>query len=245
MSKVILAVEDLTVSFDGFKAVDGLNFYIEENEVRVVIGPNGAGKTTLLDMICGKTQPTSGTIKFKDVELTELREYEIVREGVGRKFQNPAIYEDLTVLENLEISFPSKRGVLGCLFFKRSADVEGKIREVAQAIYLEELLQTKAGLLSHGQKQWLEIGMLLMQDPELMLLDEPVAGMSPRERELTGQLLKRIAPNRSIVVIEHDMEFVKSIAHRVTVLHQGKVLSEGSMDFVQNDEKVIEVYLGH
>lgn len=245
MSKVILAVEDLTVSFDGFKAVDGLNFYIEENEVRVVIGPNGAGKTTLLDMICGKTQPTSGTIKFKDVELTELREYEIVREGVGRKFQNPAIYEDLTVLENLEISFPSKRGVLGCLFFKRSADVEGKIREVAQAIYLEDLLQTKAGLLSHGQKQWLEIGMLLMQDPELMLLDEPVAGMSPRERELTGQLLKRIAPNRSIVVIEHDMEFVKSIAHRVTVLHQGKVLSEGSMDFVQNDEKVIEVYLGH
>lgn len=245
MSKVILAVEDLTVSFDGFKAVDGLNFYIEENEVRVVIGPNGAGKTTLLDMICGKTQPTSGTIKFKNVELTELREYEIVREGVGRKFQNPAIYEDLTVLENLEISFPSKRGVLGCLFFKRSADVEGKIREVAQAIYLVELLQTKAGLLSHGQKQWLEIGMLLMQDPELMLLDEPVAGMSPRERELTGQLLKRIAPNRSIVVIEHDMEFVKSIAHRVTVLHQGKVLSEGSMDFVQNDEKVIEVYLGH
>lgn len=245
MSKVILAVEDLTVSFDGFKAVDGLNFYIEENEVRVVIGPNGAGKTTLLDMICGKTQPTSGTIKFKDVELTELREYEIVREGVGRKFQNPAIYEDLTVLENLEISFPSKRGVLGCLFFKRSADVEGKIWEVAQAIYLEDLLQTKAGLLSHGQKQWLEIGMLLMQDPELMLLDEPVAGMSPRERELTGQLLKRIAPNRSIVVIEHDMEFVKSIAHRVTVLHQGKVLSEGSMDFVQNDEKVIEVYLGH
>ncbi|MHB0991803.1 MAG: urea ABC transporter ATP-binding protein UrtD [Burkholderiales bacterium] len=245
MSKIVLAIENLTVSFDGFKAVDGLNFYIEENEVRVVIGPNGAGKTTLLDMICGKTQPTSGTIKFKDRELTELREYEIVRAGIGRKFQNPATYEDLTVLENLEISFPSKRGVVECLFFKKNQGVADKIREVAQAIYLDELLQTKAGLLSHGQKQWLEIGMLLMQDPELMLLDEPVAGMSSRERELTGQLLKAIAPNRSIVVIEHDMEFVKSIAHRVTVLHQGRVLSEGSMDFVQNDKKVIEVYLGH
>jgi urea transport system ATP-binding protein len=245
MSDLILSVEDLTVSFDGFKAVDGLNFYVEKDELRCVIGPNGAGKTTLLDMICGKTKPTHGSIKFKTHELTGMIEYQITRAGVGRKFQTPSVYEDLTVFENLEISYPEKRGILGSLFFKRDQDLLGKIDQVAEQIFLDEVLRHKAGQLSHGQKQWLEIGMLLMQDPELMLLDEPVAGMSAREREQTAELLNRTSKGRSIVVIEHDMAFVRMIAHKVTVLHQGKLLAEGSMDEVQNDERVKDVYLGH
>jgi len=245
MSELILSVEDLTVSFDGFKAVDGLNFYVEQDELRVVIGPNGAGKTTLLDMICGKTKPNAGTIRFKNRSLHQMIEYQITRAGVGRKFQNPSVYEDLTVLENLDISYPGKRSVLGSLFFRRDATILGKIESVAEQIYLRDQLGAKAGLLSHGQKQWLEIGMLLMQDPELMLLDEPVAGMSAREREQTADLLKSISKGRSMVVIEHDMAFVKMIAHKVTVLHQGRKLAEGTMEQVQADEKVIDVYLGH
>lgn len=244
MSTTILNVSGLTVSFDGFKAVDGLDFSIEKDELRVVIGPNGAGKTTLLDMICGKTKPSAGRIEFNRKDLAKLNEYEITRAGVGRKFQTPSVYEDLTVFENLEISYPKKRGVLGSLFFRCSTEILEKIQSVATEIYLKDSLETKSGILSHGQKQWLEIGMLLMQDPELMLLDEPVAGMSPRERDLTAELLGRISKGRSIVLIEHDMEFVRKIAHRVTVLHQGKVLSEGSMDQVQSDPKVIETYLG-
>ncbi|CAB3801613.1 urea ABC transporter ATP-binding protein UrtD [Pararobbsia alpina] len=245
MTPMILAVEGLTVSFDGFKAVDDLNFYVEEKELHVVIGPNGAGKTTLLDMICGKTKPTAGTIEFKGLYLEKMLEYQITRAGVGRKFQNPMVYEDLTVSENLEISYPKKRDVIGCLFFHRSETVLIEIERVARMIFLDDQLERKAALLSHGQKQWLEIGMLLMQAPELLLLDEPVAGMSARERELTGELLRKIAEGRSVVVIEHDMEFVKSVAHKVTVLHQGKKLAEGKMDVVQNDPRVIEVYLGH
>ncbi len=243
--QLILSVEDLTVSFDGFKAVDNLNFYVEENELRCVIGPNGAGKTTLLDMICGKTKPTAGTIKFKRHQLQDMIEYQITRLGVGRKFQNPSVYEDLTVFENLEISYPKRRGIFGSLFFRRDKALLDKIDKVAEDIFLHEVLRHKAGQLSHGQKQWLEIGMLLMQDPELLLLDEPVAGMSPKEREQTAELLNRISKGRSIVVIEHDMAFVRMIAHKVTVLHQGKLLAEGSMDQVQSDPKVIEVYLGH
>jgi urea transport system ATP-binding protein len=241
----VLAIEDLTVSFDGFKAVDGLNLYVDKNELRVVIGPNGAGKTTVLDMICGKTKATSGSIKFKGMELTKMAEHQIVRAGVGRKFQTPSIYENLSVFENLEISFPRGRTVFGALMFKRTADVDQRIREVADMIYLSDLLDKEAWLLSHGQKQWLEIGMLLIQDPELLMLDEPVAGMSVREREQTADLLNRICQDRSVIVIEHDMEFVKRIAHKVTVLHQGKILSQGSMEQVQSDERVIEVYLGH
>ncbi len=245
MSAIILSVEKLTVSFDGFKAVDDLNLVVERNELRCVIGPNGAGKTTLLDMVCGKTKPTHGSITFKDLELTRMGEYEITRAGVGRKFQNPSVYEDLTVLENLEISYPEQRGVIGSLFFKRTPQLRLRIDEVVDEVYLRDFVDTKAGLLSHGQKQWLEIGMLLMQDPELMLLDEPVAGMSAREREQTAELLKRIAPGRCLMVIEHDMAFVKTIAHKVTVLHQGRMLAEGSMDEIQKDERVIDVYLGH
>ena len=240
----ILTVSDLTVSFDGFKAVDGLTFSVEQDELRVVIGPNGAGKTTLLDMICGKTRPSHGSIRFKGLELSQMVDYQITRAGVGRKFQTPSIYQDLTVFENLEISSPVNRSVLGALFIKHRPEVTEKIESVAGQISLQNELTTKAGILSHGQKQWLEIGLLLMQDPDLMLLDEPVAGMSARERELTAELLKNISGGRSLVVIEHDMAFVKMIAKTVSVLLQGKLLAEGSMSAMQSDERVIEVYLG-
>jgi len=241
----VLAVEDLTVSFDGFKAVDALNMYIDKNELRVVIGPNGAGKTTVLDLICGKTKSTSGSIKFMNKELTEMAEHEIVRAGVGRKFQTPSIYENLSVDQNLEMSYPRNRNVFKSLMFKRTAEVEAQVQKIAKEIMLSDCLDMEAALLSHGQKQWLEIGMLLMQDPELLMLDEPVAGMSAKERDETALLLKKIADNRSVLVIEHDMDFVEKIADKVTVLHQGKILAEGPMDKVQADENVIEVYLGH
>lgn len=240
-----LAIEELTVSFDGFKAVDNLNFYLDRNELHVVIGPNGAGKTTVLDLICGKTKATSGSIKFLNKELTTLNEHSIVRAGVGRKFQTPSIYENLSVLENLEVSYPEGRGVFGSLFFKRTPKVLEKIHEIAKEIMLDDVLDMEAGLLSHGQKQWLEIGMLLIQDPQLLMLDEPVAGMSVKEREQTAVLLNKISQGRSVLVIEHDMEFVAQIAHKVTVLHQGKILATGDMEKVQSDPKVIEVYLGH
>lgn len=241
----VLTIEGLTVSFDGFKAVNDVSLYIEEQEIRVIIGPNGAGKTTVLDLICGRTKATEGSIKFKGKELTKLKEHEIVHAGVGRKFQNPSIYEDLTVFENLELSFPRGKNVWGALTFSRDQEVIDKVNEIATMIFLHEKLSSPAKLLSHGQKQWLEIGMLLIQDPELLMLDEPVAGMSVSERKQTAELLQRITKDRSVLVIEHDMHFVEEIADRVTVLHQGQVLSEGSMEKVQNDPKVIEVYLGH
>ena len=241
----VLAVEDLTVSFDGFKAIDNLTLYVDQNELRVIIGPNGAGKTTLLDLICGKTRSSTGSIKFKNVEMSRLPEYQIVRAGIGRKFQTPSIYENLSVFQNLEVSFPRGRGVFGALAFKCDKEVRDAVQSVAEEIGLVGQLRIEAGLLSHGQKQWLEIGMLLMQDPELLMLDEPIAGMSVRERELTAELLKRICKGRSMIVIEHDMDFVKEIAHKVTVMHQGKILAEGSMEQVQSDTRVIDVYLGH
>jgi len=241
----LLAVSGLTVSFDGFRAVNDLSFYVEENEIRVIIGPNGAGKTTVLDLICGKTKATSGSIQFRGKELTRMKENEIVLAGVGRKFQTPSIYEDLTVFENLEISYPRGRSVYGALTFKRDAQVRERVGEVAEMIFLKDRLDMGADLLSHGQKQWLEIGMLLIQDPELLMLDEPVAGMSVSERVKTAELLNRIIKDRSVLVIEHDMKFVEDIAHKVTVLNQGQILSEGTMEKVKNDPKVIEVYLGH
>ncbi|MBY4674346.1 urea ABC transporter ATP-binding protein UrtD [Burkholderia multivorans] len=240
-----LAVEGLSVSFDGVKAIDDLTFYVDNDELRVIIGPNGAGKTTLLDLICGKTKATSGSIKFRNEELTGIEEYRRVRKGIGRKFQTPSIYENLTVFKNLEVSYPEGRSVLGALRFKCSAAVKERVYAVAQEINLDEMLDREAGLLSHGQKQWLEIGMLLMQEPQLLMLDEPIAGMSARERELTADLLKRICVGRSVIVIEHDMDFVAEIAHKVTVMHQGKILAEGAMEAVQSNPKVIDVYLGH
>jgi urea transport system ATP-binding protein len=241
----LLALENVTVSFDGFKAVNALNLYIDKNELRVIIGPNGAGKTTVLDLICGHTKVSEGSIKFKDQEITGLKEHQIVRRGIGRKFQTPSIYEDLTVFENLEISVPRGRDVAGALFWKRTPEVIEKVREVAKMIFLEEQIDRLAETLSHGQKQWLEIGMLLVQEPELLMLDEPVAGMSVSERARTAELLELVSKGRSVIVIEHDMKFVESIADRVTVLHQGKVLAEGSMATIQDNAQVKEVYLGH
>ncbi len=241
----MLAIEGLTVSFDGFKAVNDLSLYVEEGEIRVIIGPNGAGKTTVLDLICGRTHATSGSIRFRGRELTKMKEHQIVHAGVGRKFQNPSIYEDLTVFENLEISFPRGHTVFGALAFKRDAEVIEEVEQVAEIIFLQDALDKQAGLLSHGQKQWLEIGMLLIQKPALLMLDEPVAGMSVAERHKTAELLNRITDGRSVLVVEHDMQFVEDIAHRVTVMHQGRILSEGSMERVKNDPKVMEVYLGH
>jgi urea transport system ATP-binding protein len=241
----LLSVENLTVSFDGFKAVDSLNLYIEKDELRVIIGPNGAGKTTVLDMICGKTRPTAGSIKFRNNELVGMSEHEIVRVGVGRKFQTPSIYENLTVFENLEVSYPKGRSVLGCVAFKRTAEIVDRIHKVAEEISLHDYLEVEGAFLSHGQKQWLEIGMLLMQEPVLVMLDEPVAGMSPQERGQTAELIQRVCKGRCIIVIEHDMEFVSRIAHKVTVLHLGKILAEGSMEEIQHNPKVAEVYFGH
>lgn len=241
----LLAIEDLTVSFDGFKAVDDLTLYINKGELRVIIGPNGAGKTTVLDLISGKTKSTSGSIRYNNVEMTSLREHEIVRAGIGRKFQTPSIYEKLTVFENLEISYPWGRTVLGSLGFNRSQKVVDRIFDVAEEIFLSDALDQAAELLSHGQKQWLEIGMLLVQDPELVMLDEPVAGMTAKERDATATLLRKIAKERSIIIIEHDMDFVAKIADRVTVLHLGKIIKEGTMEEVRDDPRVKEVYLGH
>jgi len=240
-----LYIENLTVSFDGFKAVDEVNIYVKKGSVHVVIGPNGAGKTTLLDLICGKTKPTAGSIQFDKHELTTMHEQEIVQVGVGRKFQTPSIYPALTVFQNLEVSYPKGRGVWGALSFKRDQAVIDRIHEISEMVYLSDKLQTRGELLSHGQKQWLEIGMLLIADLQMILLDEPVAGMSVHERKQTAELIKIISKNRSVLVIEHDMNFVREIAHRVNVMHQGRVIAEGSMETVERNEKVIEVYLGH
>ena len=249
----VLAIENLTVSFDGFKAVDDLTLYIDQGELRVIIGPNGAGKTTVLDLISGKTSATSGSIRYnpyaqkkgRNIELTEMREHEIVRAGIGRKFQTPSIYESLTVFENLEISYPRGRTVLGSLTFQRSEEVIDRIHEVAEAIFLIEMLDSQAELLSHGQKQWLEIGMLLVQSPDLIMLDEPVAGMSAKERDATAELLREVSKEHSVLIIEHDMDFVAKIADQVTVLHLGQIIMEGTMEEIQNDSVVQEVYLGH
>lgn len=241
----LLALENVTVSFDGFRAVNELNLYIDKGELRVIIGPNGAGKTTVLDLICGRTRVSEGSIKFKNQEITTYKEQQIVRLGIGRKFQTPTIYEDLTVFENLELSIPLGRSVVGALFWDRTQEVKERVHEISEMIFLKDHLDRLAQTLSHGQKQWLEIGMLLIQDPELLMLDEPVAGMSVSERVKTAELLNEIIKNRSVIVIEHDMKFVESIAHRVTVLHQGKVLAEGDMQSVQANPRVKEVYLGH
>jgi urea transport system ATP-binding protein len=242
---VILYVEKVTVSFDGFKALDDLNLYLEEGELRCIIGPNGAGKTPLMDVVTGKTRPDEGTAFFgSNLDLCAMSEHEIAVAGIGRKFQKPTVFEKHDVYENLELAARGKKGVLASLFGRPSGDLRGRIDETAEIVGLEQSLSALAGTLSHGQKQWLEIGMLLMQDPRLLLVDEPVAGMTHQEVERTAELLSSLAGDHTVVVVEHDMEFVRSIARKVTVLCQGHVLAEGSMDEVQNDPRVVEVYLG-
>ena len=241
----ILYIEDLNVSFDGFKAINDLNFYLDAGELRCVIGPNGAGKTTMMDIITGKTRPDSGTAFFgQKIDLLRLSESEVAEIGIGRKFQKPTVFEHHTVFENLELAMAGDKRVFSTLFARHSGEQRDRIGEVLGIIGLGEHAYREAGALSHGQKQWLEIGMLLMQDPHLLLVDEPVAGMTHQEMDRTAELLLSLEGKHSVVVVEHDMDFVRSIAKRVTVLHQGSVLAEGSMDEVQNDPKVVEVYLG-
>jgi urea transport system ATP-binding protein len=241
----ILYLEQLTVSFDGFKALDALTLYVEPGELRCIIGPNGAGKTTMMDVITGKTRPDSGTAWFgRDLNLLKMSEPEIAQAGIGRKFQKPTIFEQLTVLENLELALAGRKGFFRTLLAKISALQQQKMDDVLEIIGLQHHRHVQGRVLSHGQKQWLEIGMLLMQEPDLLLVDEPVAGMTPQETEHTAALLQSLAGQHSVVVVEHDMEFVRSIARKVTVLHEGRVIAEGDMDQVQNDPRVREVYLG-
>jgi urea transport system ATP-binding protein len=241
----ILYVEDLNVSFDGFKAINNLNFYVDAGELRCVIGANGAGKTTMMDIITGKTRPDSGSVYFgQKIDLLRLSEPEIAEIGIGRKFQKPTVFEHHTSFENLELAMAADKRVFPTLLARLTAAQRERIDEVLETIGLTEHARREAGSLSHGQKQWLEIGMLLMQDPLLLLVDEPVAGMTHQEMDRTAELLLSLQGKHSVVVVEHDMDFVRSIARRVTVLHQGSVLAEGSMDQVQNDPRVVEVYLG-
>jgi urea transport system ATP-binding protein len=241
----VLMLEGVNKTFDGFKAISDLNFYLDPGELRVVIGPNGAGKSTMLDLITGRTRPDTGKVEFgKDTDLTRLNEAQINRLGIGRKFQTPSVYVDHTVLENIWLSLEGSRSVWSTLFARATPAQAERMDEVLETIGLKDKAGTKAGLLSHGQKQWLEIGMLLAQNPKLLLVDEPAAGMTDEETVRTGELLLSLAGKHSIVVIEHDMTFVRQIARKVTVLHQGHVLKEGTVDQVQQDEQVIEVYLG-
>jgi urea transport system ATP-binding protein len=245
MSGKTLHLEQVTVSFDGFKALNNLTLQIDPGELRCIIGPNGAGKTTMMDVITGKTRPDSGTVRFgPKLNLLSLSEPEIAQAGIGRKFQKPTVFERLTVFENLELALAGDKSFLKTLFARTTAAQMKKINDILDIIGLTEQQQMFGGALSHGQKQWLEIGMLLMQNPELLLVDEPVAGMTPQEIERTAELLQSLEGEHSVVVVEHDMEFVRSIAKRVTVLHEGRVLAEGDMDQVQSDPRVIEVYLG-
>lgn len=240
----LLDIENVTVSFDGFKALNDLNFNMAEGELRVIIGPNGAGKTTFLDVITGKVQPTIGTARFKGKDLRKRAEHAIARLGIGRKFQTPRVYLNLTPRENLELSCNREKNVLSTLLRKTPTAEKRTVSGLLETIGLDHKADSPAALLSHGEKQWLEIGMLVAQSPDLLLVDEPVAGLTDEETEQTGNLLMSLAESHSIIVIEHDMEFVRQIARQVTVLHEGSVLCEGTMDEVQNDPRVIEVYLG-
>ncbi|MEO8610750.1 MAG: urea ABC transporter ATP-binding protein UrtD [Chloroflexota bacterium] len=240
----IMEMRGVTVSFDGFKVLDNLDFAIGYNELRFLIGPNGAGKSTLLDIMTAKTRPDSGKVVFDGgINVTRTSEYQLVRDGVGRKFQTPSVFGSLSVYENLEAAIGFKTPVYK-LTGQLSGEQKDKIDEILELTNLKDRRDLGAGILSHGQKQWLEIGMLLTQEPKLLLLDEPVAGMTRKERDHTGELIQRIGKNRSVLVVEHDMVFVRQFATTVTVLHMGKLLCEGAVEMVQADEQVIEVYLG-
>lgn len=243
---VLLEVNGISVSFDGFKAINNLSFSISNRELRAIIGPNGAGKTTFMDIVTGKTKPDEGTVLWgeKNLSLLRMSEAQIVEAGISRKFQKPTLIETQTVFENLLLSLKKSRNPLSTLFYKLSIADEKEINIIANEVNLTESLSFLAGQLSHGQKQWLEIGMLLAQKPDLLLIDEPAAGMTAPERKKTVELLKRLSQNQSVIVVEHDMEFVKSLECRVTVLHDGGVIAEGSLDYVSQNDKVIDVYLG-
>jgi urea transport system ATP-binding protein len=239
-----LQVEHVTVSFDGFRALNDLTLNLEAGELRCIVGPNGAGKTTLMDIITGKTRPDTGTVRFEGKDITRFAEHEIVELGIGRKFQRPTVFPGQTVFENLELTTRGKKGVFRTLFARLSADERQAIEKTLELTGLTAERDRLAGLLSHGQKQWLEIGMLLVQEPKLLLVDEPVAGMTEHEIERTEEILASLAGAHTVVVVEHDMDFVRSIATTVTVLHEGRVLAEGPMNEVQSDPRVVEVYLG-
>jgi urea transport system ATP-binding protein len=240
----ILTAEGVSKSFDGFKAINDLNFYLDAGELRTIIGPNGAGKSTFLDLITGRTRPDDGQIEFKGMPVNKKTEYQIYRMGIGRKFQTPSVYSDHTVYENILLGLKGSRSVWSAIFGRVTPAQNEQIYHVLETIHLKDKAQVRAGALAHGQKQWLEIGMLIAQDPELMLVDEPAAGMTDEETARTGELLLSLAGKHTIIVIEHDMVFVRQLASKVTVLHQGHILCEGSLDQVQNDERVMEVYLG-
>jgi urea transport system ATP-binding protein len=241
----ILYLDNVSVSFDGFRALNKLSFYLVPGELRAIIGPNGAGKTTMMDVITGKTRPDEGQVYFDGkIDLTRMDEAAIANLGIGRKFQKPTVFETQSVEDNLRLALKDKRGVYAALFSVTSPAQAKRMDELLQIIGLGDQRRTLAGGLSHGQKQWLEIGMLLAQEPRLLLVDEPAAGMTDAETATTATMLRDIARDRSVVVVEHDMEFVRSLDAKVTVLHEGAVLAEGSMDHVQNDPRVIEVYLG-
>jgi|TARA_B110000503_G_scaffold40378_1_gene66326 urea transport system ATP-binding protein len=243
---ILLEANGLNVSFDGFKAINNLSFSIAHNELRAIIGPNGAGKTTFMDIITGKTKPDSGTVLWgkKNLSLLRMSEAKIVELGISRKFQKPTLIESQTVFDNIMLSLKKPRNPISTLLYKISSNDKKEIFNIAAEVNLLENLKSLAGELSHGQKQWLEIGMLLAQKPNLLLIDEPAAGMTAPERNKTVKLLKDLSINHSVVVVEHDMEFVKALECRVTVLHEGSVLAEGSLDYVSKNKKVIDVYLG-
>ncbi|WP_151951786.1 urea ABC transporter ATP-binding protein UrtD [Aliarcobacter butzleri] len=241
----ILLVDGISVSFDGFKALNNLSFSINYGELRCIIGANGAGKSTMMDVVTGKTKPDSGEVIFgQAVNLLSMDEPSIAQIGIGRKFQKPTVFANHTVFENLELAMKDDKRFFKTLFSRLSSTQKDKIEETMKLIGLKELYNSQAGILSHGQKQWLEIGMLIMQEPKLLLVDEPVAGMTPQEVEKTAEILTTLSKENAVVVVEHDMEFIRSIAKKVTVLHEGSVLAEGSMDAIQNNEKVRKVYLG-
>lgn len=242
----LLEVSGVSVTFDGFKAINNLSFQIAEAELRAVIGPNGAGKTTFMDIVTGKTRPDEGRVLWgeKSVSLLGMSEAQIARAGIGRKFQKPTVFEDQTVYDNLMMALRKDRGVLAVLLFRASSQDRTRVEELAHEVGLEPHLHRVAGQLSHGQKQWLEIGMLLAQEPRLLLVDEPAAGMTPQEREHTTDLLFEAAKTRAVVVVEHDMEFIRRLDCKVTVLNEGSVLAEGSLDHVTSNPDVIDVYLG-
>ena len=242
----LLHVDNISVSFDGFKAINGLSFTIAQSELRAIIGPNGAGKTTFMDIVTGKTRPDSGDVRWGDkgVSLLRLTEAQIAQLGVGRKFQKPTVFENQSVYENLLMALANNRSPFSVLSYKRSQNDNNKIEALATQINLQDQMAVLAGELSHGQKQWLEIGMLLAQDPQLLLVDEPAAGMTAPERTVTVKLLKDMARRRAVVVVEHDMEFIRQLDCRITVLHEGAVLAEGQIEFVMQNQEVIDVYLG-